>query len=230
MRVVCWWWWVPGCRPQSYCHICLISYLSFCVLAQSLPRCLLLLSPHITCQSIDSYFSYAVPQGSGHTILHAGLKESWSYTNKCKLLSHSTENTLLNLWKDKKNPNIKYLIWVTPTCAKCYDMWEEPGLGWAGPPPGPGPCSYVLTHASCHARVQGPPILTFCPDIFVFLTISPCWWRSHLKQSIIVDILPWGLCSALLVVWTQGSKGAGYQQVTSQFISMLFLVTYRSIS
>ena len=109
-------------------------------------------------------------------------------------------------------------------------MWEEPGLGWAGPPPGPGPCSYVLTHASCHAWVQGPPILTFCPDIFVFLTISPCWWRSHLKQSIIVDILPWGLCSALLVVWTQGSKGAGYQQVTSQFISMLFLVTYRSIS
>lgn len=133
MRVVCWWWWVPGCRPQSYCHICLISYLSFCVLAQSLPRCLLLLSPHITCQSIDSYFSYAVPQGSGHTILHAGLKESWSYTNKCKQSSqHSTENTLLNLWKDKKNPNIKCLIWVTPTCAKCYDMWEEPGLGRAG--------------------------------------------------------------------------------------------------
>ena len=121
MRVVCWWWWVPGCRPQSYCHICLISYLSFCVLAQSLPRCLLLLSPHITCQSIDSYFSYAVPQGSGHTILHAGLKESWSYTNKCKLSSqHSTENTLLNLWKDNKiiqiilnmgNTNVCKVLW-----------------------------------------------------------------------------------------------------------------------
>ena len=104
----------------------------------------------------------------------------------------------------------------------CKVLWHvrgaRAGLGWAGPPPGPGPCSYVLTHASCHARVQGPPILTFCPDIFVFLTISPGQWRSHLKQSIIVDILPWGLYSALLCLLC-GHREAKEQDISRSQVS-----------
>ena len=57
------------------------------------------------------------------------------------------------------------------------------------------------------AGATGPQssILQFCPDIFVFLTISPRQWRSRLKQSI-VDILPWGLRTACCVDNTAGKQ------------------------
>ena len=32
----------------------------------------------------------------------------------------------------KRYVSIIIQIWITPTCAKCDDMWEEPGLGRAG--------------------------------------------------------------------------------------------------
>ena len=57
----------------------------------------------------------------------------------------------------------------------CKVWWHvrgaRAGPGWAGPPPGPGPCSYVLTHA----RVQGPPgrRAQYCNFVQISLCFSP---------------------------------------------------------
>ena len=46
------------------------------------------------------------------------------------------ENSTININHDyefmKRYVSIIIQIWITPTCAKCDDMWEEPGLGRAG--------------------------------------------------------------------------------------------------
>ena len=122
------------------------------------------------------------------------------------------ENSTININHDyefmKRYVSIIIQIWITPTCAKCDDMWEEPGLGRAGQDHHRGrdhaPMCWPTPGCRGHRAAElNTAILSR------YLCVShhlPRQWRSRLKQSI-VDILPWGLCTACCVdTGRQGSR------------------------
>ena len=143
---------------------------------------------------------------------------------KCE---HSTINIKHDCGFMKRYVSIIIQLWVTPTCAKCDDMWEEPGLGRAGQDHHRGrdhaPMCWPTPGCRGHRAAE---LNTAILSRYLCISHhSPRQWRSRLKQSI-VDILPWGLCTACCVDTGQQRSGISACHKSVHFNALLGYIPF----